>query len=78
MLAPKYELKQIHLGITMFLFHTSPFYACIHIAFGNNLGYGGVNDAPCHFDCVLRGVPLYLDEEIIVENGKLKVAELPE
>lgn len=34
-----------------------------HVAVGNNLAYGGSNDAPSHIDCVLLAATLWLDDE---------------
>lgn len=41
-----------------------------HVAFGNNLAYGGHVDAPGHLDCLLRDITLYLDDELIVDGGQ--------
>ncbi|MDP6618378.1 MAG: hypothetical protein QGG90_02950 [Nitrospinota bacterium] len=49
-----------------------------HVAFGDNRGYGGVNAAKCHIDCVIRDVSLWLDGEAIMENGKLLAGEIQE
>lgn len=34
-----------------------------HVAVGNNVAYGGSNDAPSHIDCVLLDATLWLDDE---------------
>ncbi|MFQ5912316.1 MAG: aminopeptidase [Nitrospinota bacterium] len=47
-----------------------------HVAFGDNRGYGGTNAAKCHIDCVIREVSLWLDDEVVIENGELKVGKI--
>ena len=48
-----------------------------HIALGNSIGYGGTVDAVAHLDCVMRAATLRLDDELILEDGNLLVAEIP-
>ncbi len=44
-----------------------------HFGMGDSTGYGGVVKANGHFDCIFRDVSFYLDDEPILENGKLAV-----
>ena len=48
-----------------------------HIALGNSIGYGGKVDAVAHLDCVMRDVTLLLDDQLILNDGQLLVAEVP-
>ncbi|MEO0142232.1 MAG: aminopeptidase [candidate division WOR-3 bacterium] len=45
----------------------------VHIAFGNNLGFGGKNDAPLHLDGVIRRPVVWFDEKLVIERGKILV-----
>ncbi|UCC11481.1 MAG: aminopeptidase [candidate division WOR-3 bacterium] len=42
----------------------------IHLAFGNNLGFGGRNKARIHLDGVIRKPTIYIDETLIIKKGK--------
>lgn len=42
-----------------------------HIAFGDNAGFGGVNEAPFHSDGVVLKPTLLLDKTVVIESGKL-------
>ncbi|MGB3342037.1 MAG: aminopeptidase [bacterium] len=42
----------------------------IHIAFGNNLGFGGRNKARIHLDGVIKAPNVWLDEKLIIKKGK--------
>jgi len=44
-----------------------------HIAIGDNKGMGGNIEAKIHFDFVVRGAKLEIDDKIIVDNGKLLI-----
>ncbi|MEG1822808.1 MAG: aminopeptidase [Clostridiales bacterium] len=44
-----------------------------HIALGDNLNYGGRVDSNCHLDCVLKNATLYLDDILIIDQGKIVV-----
>lgn len=46
-----------------------------HIALGNNRGYFGNTDAKAHLDLVIDSVTLYLDDEMIMKDGKLLVGD---
>ncbi|MBI3911266.1 MAG: aminopeptidase [Armatimonadetes bacterium] len=41
----------------------------VHIAFGNNVGFGGVNDAPFHVDGVVTAPTLVVDDEVLIDAG---------
>lgn len=49
-----------------------------HIALGNSIAYGGVVAAKAHLDLVMRAVSLRLDGDLVMENGHLRIGELPE
>jgi 2,5-dihydroxypyridine 5,6-dioxygenase len=52
------------------------FYGNVMFSIGPNNELGGPNDTACHFDIPMRGNSLYLDDELIVDNGELTVPEL--
>ncbi len=43
----------------------------IHLAFGNNLGFGGKNDARSHLDGVIRKPWVWFDNELVIKQGKV-------
>jgi leucyl aminopeptidase (aminopeptidase T) len=43
----------------------------IHVAFGNNLGFGGKNRAGIHLDGVVKQPSVWLDDQLIIEKGRL-------
>lgn len=45
----------------------------IHIALGENRGYGGKNRASIHWDIVTLKPTFYADDVLIMKNGKLKL-----
>lgn len=45
----------------------------VHIAFGTNVGFGGVNRADCHMDGVIKNPTLYLDDQIVMDKGELVI-----
>ncbi len=47
-------------------------YGTGHFALGNNLGFGGKNDAPEHMDLVYWHPTIELDGEILMKNGILQ------
>lgn len=49
-------------------------YGTVHIAFGTNISFGGVNKAGCHMDGIILKPTLYLDEKKVIEKGEF-VAE---
>lgn len=42
----------------------------IHLAFGNNLGFGGSNKARIHLDGVIKRPTIWIDEDLIIKKGK--------
>ncbi len=45
----------------------------IHIALGNNLSMGGSIDVPIHLDGVVKNPTVFLDNKLLMENGKLLI-----
>lgn len=45
----------------------------IHVAFGNNLAFGGKNDARIHLDAVIRRPSVWLDDRLIIRKGKFLI-----
>lgn len=48
-------------------------YGTIHVAFGSNNTFGGTVSAGVHIDCVVTKPDVYIDELLIMENGRLVV-----
>lgn len=48
-------------------------YGTVHIAFGTNVSFGGSNKADCHLDGVILNPTLYLDDKLVLENGKFLI-----
>lgn len=44
-------------------------YGTVHIAFGTNTSFGGINKAECHMDGIILKPTLYLDDLKVIENG---------
>ena len=44
-------------------------YGNVLFSLGPDTEFGGENDTPCHLDLPMRGCSLWLDDELIVENG---------
>jgi len=42
----------------------------VHIAFGNNLGFGGINKARMHLDGVIKRPSIWFDDKLIIKKGK--------
>ncbi len=45
----------------------------IHVAFGNNVGMGGSNNVGVHIDGVVTRPTVYVDDILLMDNGKLLV-----
>ncbi len=45
----------------------------IHVAFGNNLAFGGKNNARIHLDAVIRNPSVWLDQKLIMRKGKFLI-----
>ncbi len=41
-----------------------------HIAFGNNLGFGGMNKSSVHIDVIFNKPTIWVDEKLIMKEGK--------
>lgn len=48
-------------------------YGTVHIAFGTNTSFGGVNKADCHMDGIILNPTLYFDDKLIIDKGKFVV-----
>ncbi len=48
-------------------------YGTCHIAFGNNMTYGGKNDVPLHIDAIIREPDIYCDGRQIIQKGKFLI-----
>ncbi len=48
-------------------------YGTVHVAFGTNNTFGGVNKADCHMDGIMLHPTLYLDDELIIKDGVFQV-----
>jgi leucyl aminopeptidase (aminopeptidase T) len=46
-------------------------YGTVHIAFGSNATFGGLTQAGIHIDGIILKPRLYLDEMLVVEDGKI-------
>ncbi|WMJ84678.1 aminopeptidase [Oscillospiraceae bacterium LTW-04] len=44
-------------------------YGTVHIAFGTNTSFGGVNKADCHMDGIILKPTLYFDDQLIIDQG---------
>jgi leucyl aminopeptidase (aminopeptidase T) len=47
-------------------------YGTIHVAFGSNNTFGGTLSAGVHIDGVVKKPNIYIDDQMIMENGELK------
>ncbi|MCC7354001.1 MAG: hypothetical protein IT330_09605 [Anaerolineae bacterium] len=60
------------------------FYGSVMVSLGRNLfdapaphcGLGGANASPAHYDICCRGASLWLDDDLIVDDGRLVPADL--
>ena len=48
-------------------------YGTVHIAFGTNTSFGGNNKAECHMDGIILEPTLYLDDILVIKDGKFMV-----
>ena len=48
-------------------------YHTVHIAFGTNIGFGGVNKAACHMDGIIKNPTLYLDDTLVLKDGEFQI-----
>jgi leucyl aminopeptidase (aminopeptidase T) len=42
----------------------------VHLALGNNLGFGGKVQVPIHLDGILLNPTLIIDDKVVIQNGK--------
>ncbi|WP_306051043.1 leucyl aminopeptidase [Oceaniradius stylonematis] len=52
------------------------FHGNVMFSTGPNNELGGPNDTACHLDIPMRNCSLFLDDEVIVEDGKLMIREM--
>lgn len=52
------------------------YYGNVLFSTGPNTELGGTNDTPCHLDMPLRGCTLSLDNQLIVDKGKIVAPEM--
>ena len=45
-------------------------YGTVHLAFGTNTSFGGINKADCHMDAVILKPTLYLDSLLVIRDGE--------
>ena len=45
-------------------------YGTIHIAFGNNMSFGGSVEVPIHIDCVITNPTITVGKRKIIDGGK--------
>ena len=50
-------------------------YGTFHIGFGRNIALGGIHEASGHFDLVAREPDIYVDNRMIMEQGKIIIPE---
>lgn len=48
-------------------------YGTVHIAFGTNASFGGVNKAECHMDGIILRPTLYLDDALVIKEGVFQI-----
>ena len=48
-------------------------YQTVHIAFGTNIGFGGMNKADCHIDGIIKNPTLYLDDVLVLKDGTFQI-----
>lgn len=48
-------------------------YGTVHIAFGTNTSFGGLNKADCHMDGIILNPTLYFDDQLIIDRGRFVV-----
>ena len=45
-------------------------YGTVHVAFGTNASFGGINKADCHMDGIVLKPTLYLDDLLVIKDGE--------
>ena len=51
-------------------------YGNVLFSLGPDTEFGGENDTPCHLDLPMQGCSLWLDDELIVENGAVVTEDM--
>ena len=51
-------------------------YGNVLFSLGPDTEFGGDNDTPCHLDLPMRNCTLFLDGEVIVEDGEVLPADM--
>lgn len=59
--------------LTGIILEDEKIYGTVHIAFGTNVSFGGINKADCHLDGVIMNPTLYLDDQLVLDNGKVVI-----
>jgi 2,5-dihydroxypyridine 5,6-dioxygenase len=52
------------------------YHGSVMFSTGPNIEFGGDNDTACHIDIPMRGCSLWIDEQLIIDNGRMAVAAL--
>ncbi len=47
----------------------------VHVALGNNIGFGGTCDVPIHLDGIILQPTLVIDDRVVIKDGVLQVNE---
>jgi leucyl aminopeptidase (aminopeptidase T) len=47
----------------------------VHVALGNNIGFGGTCDVPIHLDGIILQPTLIIDDKVVIKDGVLQVDE---
>ena len=47
----------------------------VHVALGNNIGFGGTVDVPIHLDGIMLKPTLFIDDKAVIKDGVLQVNE---
>lgn len=47
----------------------------VHVALGNNIGFGGTCDVPIHLDGIILQPTLVIDDKVVIKDGVLQVNE---
>jgi leucyl aminopeptidase (aminopeptidase T) len=47
----------------------------VHVALGNNIGFGGTCDVPVHLDGIMLQPTLVVDDKVVIKDGVLQVNE---
>ncbi len=62
--------------VTGIILEDEKIYGSVHVAFGTNTSFGGIIKAGSHIDCVTLTPEVYLDDRLVIKDGKLLVHEL--